>query len=56
LEGDTVEIIDSLHFPIVIGIGDIGKMDGADEVEKGAPVTTMALQTIMDRSGFNVVV
>lgn len=54
LEGDTVEIIDSLDIPLVIGIGDIGKMDGADEVEKGAPLTTKALKTILDRSGFNV--
>lgn len=54
LEGDTVEVIDSLKFPLVIGIGDIGKMDGADEAEKGAPLTTRALKTILDRSGFNV--
>lgn len=54
LEGDTVEVLDSLKLPLVIGIGDIGKMDGADEVEKGAPLTTKALKTILDRSGFNV--
>ena len=54
LKGDTVEVIDSLNIPLVIGIGDIGKMDGADEAEKGAPVTTRALKTILDRSGFSV--
>ena len=54
LEGDTVEVVDSLNIPLVIGIGDIGKMDGADEVEKGAPLTTKALKTILDRSGFSV--
>jgi stage V sporulation protein AE len=54
LEGDTVEIIDSLNIPLVIGIGDIGKMDGADEVGKGAPLTTKALKTILERSGCNV--
>jgi stage V sporulation protein AE len=51
-EGDTVEIIDKLNLPLVIGIGDIGKMDGADEADKGAPLTTMAFKTIIDKSGF----
>lgn len=51
-EGDTVEIIDSLNLPLVIGIGDIGKMDGADEAEKGAPLTTRAFKTIIEKSGF----
>lgn len=54
LEGDTVEVIDSLNIPLVVGIGDVGKMDGADEAEKGAPLTTRALKTILDRSGLNV--
>lgn len=54
LEGDTVEIIDRLNIPLVIGIGDVGKMDGTDEAEKGAPLTTRALKTILDRSGYNV--
>ncbi|MCL6638633.1 MAG: stage V sporulation protein AE [Firmicutes bacterium] len=49
--GDTVEMIDSLNLPLVIGIGDIGKMDGADEVGKGAPLTTRALRIILERSG-----
>jgi len=53
-EGDTVEVIDNLNIPLVIGIGDIGKMDGVDEAEKGAPVTTRALKTILDRSDLNV--
>ncbi|MCL6635773.1 MAG: stage V sporulation protein AE, partial [Peptococcaceae bacterium] len=52
LEGDTVEVMDRLDIPLVIGIGDIGKMDGADDAEKGAPMTTRALETILDRSGF----
>ncbi|MFA4885081.1 MAG: stage V sporulation protein AE [Desulfotomaculaceae bacterium] len=52
LEGDTVEVINKLNIPLVIGIGDIGKMDGVDEAEKGAPLTTRALKTILDRSGF----
>ncbi len=54
LEGDTVEVLNKLNIPLVIGIGDIGKMDGEDEAERGAPLTTSALRTILDRSGFNV--
>lgn len=50
LKGDTVEILDSLDIPLVVGIGDIGKMDGADDVEKGAPLTTRALKTILEKS------
>lgn len=53
LEGDTVEVIDRLKVPVVVGIGDIGKMDGADDVQKGAPLTTRALQIILKRSGEN---
>ena len=52
LTGDTVEILESLNIPIVIGIGDIGKMDGADNPDFGAPLTTRALLEILDRSGF----
>ncbi len=55
LQGDTVEVIDGLNVPLVIGIGDIGKMDRADAAEKGAPLTTKAFQTILEKSGFNVV-
>ncbi len=47
LEGDTVEILDKLDIPLVVGIGDIGKMDGADDIKKGAPLTTKALQSIL---------
>ncbi|MEW6064913.1 stage V sporulation protein AE [Desulforamulus profundi] len=51
LRGDTVEIINDLEVPVV-GIGDIGKMNGADDYHYGAPVTTQALQAIIERSGF----
>ncbi|MDD2554700.1 MAG: stage V sporulation protein AE [Desulfotomaculaceae bacterium] len=50
LKGDTVESIDRLDIPLVVGIGDIGKMDGADDVEKGAPLTTKALQSILAKN------
>lgn len=52
LEGDTVEILDSLNVPVVIGIGDIGKMDGADDPLAGSPLTTKAFKEILNRSGF----
>ncbi|MTI84118.1 MAG: stage V sporulation protein AE [Firmicutes bacterium] len=53
LEGDTVDVLNLISPPIVVGIGDIGKMDGIDDFKSGAPLTTMALREIMERSGFN---
>jgi len=50
LEGDTVDILSELDIPVIIGTGDTGKMDFADDYEKGAPVTTKALQEIINRS------
>lgn len=52
LEGDTVDILDSINAGIVIGMGDVGKMEMADDVSKGAPITTKALQEILERSGY----
>lgn len=52
LSGDTVELLDSLDLPVVVGIGDVGKMDGADDYEIGAPLTTKALREILIRSGY----
>lgn len=49
--GDTVDILNSLHVPNVIGIGDIGKMEGRDSLQNGCPITTRAVQWIMERSG-----
>jgi len=52
LSGDTVELLDRLNLPVVIGIGDVGKMDGADDFTTGAPLTTKALREIIRRSGY----
>jgi stage V sporulation protein AE len=52
LEGDTVDILRQLDIPVIIGTGDTGKMDFADDYTKGAPVTTKALQEILIRSGY----
>lgn len=53
LEGDTVDVLNRLKIPIIIGTGDTGKMDFADDYAKGAPVTTRALREIINRSEGN---
>ncbi|QUH20462.1 stage V sporulation protein AE [Alkaliphilus sp. B6464] len=50
LYGDTVDIINNCNVPIVIGVGDIGKMEGKDVVEIGAPIITKALEEIITRN------
>ena len=52
IHGDTIDILKYLDIPVIIGIGDIGKMDGADDYRSGAKITTKAFQEILDRSGF----
>ena len=53
MNGDTVYSLDELHLPLVVGIGDIGKMGKKDSYEKGAPITKKAVEYILERSGFN---
>ncbi len=53
LYGDTVDVIRECNIPIVVGIGDIGKMNGKDDCEIGAPIITKAMQEIVKRSGIN---
>ena len=50
LYGDTVDIINNCNVPIVIGVGDIGKMEGKDVSEIGAPIITKALEEIITRN------
>lgn len=45
--GDTVDILNYLELPIIIGIGDIGKMDGRDHLKNGAPITLKAINIIL---------
>ena len=52
LDGDTVDVLNQINVPIIIGIGDVGKMNGCDDYRKGAPRTTQALQKILERNGF----
>ncbi|WP_096201048.1 stage V sporulation protein AE [Bacillus sp. FJAT-45350] len=51
IDGDTVYILDEMNIPIVVGVGDIGKMAGQDVPEKGAPITRKAVEIILERSG-----
>ncbi len=51
--GDTVEVLDKLNIPVVIGIGDVGKMNYADDYALGAPLTTKAFREIIKRSGYD---
>lgn len=50
--GDTVYCIDELNVPIVIGIGDIGKMAQLDDYRKGSPITKLAVEIILERSRY----
>lgn len=50
--GDTLSILAGKPNITIVGIGDPGKMDYKDEILKGAPITTMALEEIMKRSGY----
>lgn len=51
VEGDTVDVLNGLNVPLIIGIGDIGKMDGADDISKGAPITKKAIEFILKEAG-----
>lgn len=50
VKGDTVDVLNDRRAPIIIGVGDIGKMDGFDDVEIGAPIITKAMEEIIRRS------
>ncbi len=51
LFGDTVDILGDCRVPLIVGIGDIGKMDGKDDCEIGAPIITKAMEEIIHRRG-----
>jgi stage V sporulation protein AE len=54
VEGDTVDILNQLPVPLVIGLGDLGKMNDADLLEDGARITTIAVQEVLARRGFDI--
>lgn len=51
IKGDTVDVINGLDIPVVIGIGDIGKMRRKDDICCGAPITKKAIEEILKRNG-----
>ncbi len=51
--GDTVDVLNKLNIPFIVGIGDIGKMNGKDNRKLGAPITYQAIRVILDRSVHN---
>lgn len=51
LEGDTVDVLNGLEIPVIIGTGDTGKMEGADSCTHGARITTRAFKEILRRTG-----
>ena len=53
LNGDTVYCLDTLNVPLIVGIGDVGKMAKRDHYEQGAPITKKAVELILERSGFH---
>jgi stage V sporulation protein AE len=52
--GDTVEVLNQVQVPFIIGIGDIGKMRKYDNLSVGAPVTTKAVQLILQHYNQNL--
>jgi stage V sporulation protein AE len=52
LYGDTVYCLDEIDVPIIVGIGDIGKMAKKDHFEVGSPITRKAVELILERSGY----
>lgn len=52
--GDTLSILSELNIPVIIGLGDPGKMGYKDDIEKGAPLTTKALQRVIENSGYKL--
>ncbi|MEH7387730.1 stage V sporulation protein AE [Bacillus sp. JJ1521] len=53
INGDTVYCLDELDVPIIVGIGDIGKMARKDDLKIGAPITRKAVDLILERSGYD---
>lgn len=53
VNGDTVDVLSRINVPIVVGVGDIGKMEGRDHIRYGAPITTKAVEVILERCGFS---
>ncbi|SMC58297.1 stage V sporulation protein AE [Sporomusa malonica] len=53
ITGDTVDVLNDVEIPVIIGVGDIGKMDKHDDLSRGAPITRKAIEEILKRSGIS---
>lgn len=53
IKGDTVDVLNDVDVPVIVGVGDIGKMDQADSLNRGSPVTRKAIEEILKRSGIS---
>lgn len=51
IRGDTVDVLDELNLPIIVGIGDIGKMHQKDDLYLGSPITKLAIEEILKYHG-----
>lgn len=50
LRGDTVDVLRDLDLPIIVGVGDPGKMEGYDCREDGCEVTTRAIREVLSHT------
>lgn len=48
--GDTLGILRTRRDIFIVGMGDPGKMDYQDDVRRGSPITTKALEMILEHS------
>jgi stage V sporulation protein AE len=53
IAGDTVNVLNNLNVPLIVGVGDIGKMDRADDISRGCPITRKAIEEILRKNGVN---
>jgi len=50
LKGDTVDALREVDLPVVVGIGDPGKMEGADCHQLGCTITAKAVLEVLTRT------
>ncbi|BAD40796.1 stage V sporulation protein AE [Symbiobacterium thermophilum] len=50
LKGDTVDVLNRLSVPIIVGVGDPGKTGGEIDLEAGCEITARAIRQILERS------
>ncbi|WP_177504109.1 stage V sporulation protein AE [Anaerosinus sp.] len=53
IKGDTVDILNELDIPLVVGIGDVGKMKRKDDICIGAPITRKAIEEILQKNSID---